>query len=79
MAKRGEARPYRMSYTWTDTGIRGTQAFQDLDAARMRAQWQAATVSGQTGEASCVAIVVHRDHPDVILATFRGADVAEEV
>ena len=37
MAKRGETRPWRLSYDWTDRGISGVNAYRTEEQANSKA------------------------------------------
>ncbi|ANA85550.1 hypothetical protein BH760_gp02 [Gordonia phage Splinter] len=37
MAKRGERRPWKVSYEWTPSGIRGKDAYSSREVAEMHA------------------------------------------
>lgn len=73
MAKRGETRPFRMTFKWEGSGITGTSTFINLDGAEFAARQQAER-SGPAGLADCVATVTHRDSPTDALFIFRGPD-----
>jgi hypothetical protein len=60
MAKRGEQRPYRMTYRWP-SGPSGTESFATRERAEDAARAQRERISGLTGEANCLAWVHHRD------------------
>lgn len=75
MAKRGETRPWRMTYTWTgDAPVSGTNTFTSLEQATDAARVQAGRTGGVSGEQNCVAVVTHRAQPDVVRARFAGRD-----
>lgn len=58
MAKRGETKPWKMTYLWP-SGIKGTVAFGSETQARDAADRQAAII-GPDGESRCTVEVFYR-------------------
>lgn len=79
MPKRGETRPWRMTYTWTGaTPVTATNAFGSRADAEDAARTQASRIGGTSGAKNCIARVTHRDEPKAVLAWFVGDDVSPE-
>lgn len=56
MAKRGQTKPWRMTYTWSN-GLKGTTAHHSEDAARFAAEQQERRI-GPNGETCTVEVTL---------------------
>lgn len=80
MAKRGETRPWRMTYTWPPCeglpkGITSTETFPTRTRAEDAAAAQVARPGGLTGLRDCSAVVTHREVPGRVFSRYAGEDI----
>lgn len=59
MAKRGETRPWRMTYQWLN-GPKGVQTFTSLEGAQHAARRQVETIGGTSRVRDCSVVLTHR-------------------